>query len=147
MNATHGGGRVAYVEAAHTPGGIGTALRGHTIADLGAFPSRAGAIIPAFTQLLASGPYRIPAISWDVTTVFTNTMATDAYRGAGRPEAAYNIERVMDASAAKLGLDRVEGRRRNRIPPNAFPYDTPTGASYHPGNNRATLDKASGRSG
>ena len=142
MNTTHGRGHVEYVEAAHTPEGIVTALRGRTIADMGAFPSMLGAVIPTLTQLLASGPYRIPAISWDVTAVYTNTMATDAYRGAGRPEAAYNIERVMDAIAAKLGLDRVEVRRRNLIPPNAFPYETPTGAIYDSGNYPATLAKA-----
>jgi carbon-monoxide dehydrogenase large subunit len=147
MNTTHGRGHVEYVEAAHTPEGIVTALRGRTIADMGAFPSMLGAVIPTLTQLLASGPYRIPAISWDVTAVYTNTMATDAYRGAGRPEAAYNIERVMDAIAAKLGLDRVEVRRRNLIPPNAFPYETPTGAIYDSGNYPATLAKALERFG
>lgn len=147
MNTTHGRGHVEYVEAAYTADGVVTALRGRTIADLGAFPSMLGAVIPTFTQLLASGPYRIPAISWGVTAVYTNTMATEAYRGAGRPEAAYNVERAMDAIAAKLGLDRVELRRRNLIPPDAFPYETPTGATYDSGNYPATLDKALERFG
>lgn len=142
LNTTHGRGHVATVEAAYTAEGVVSAVRGHSIADMGAFASMLGPAIPTFTLLLAAGPYRIPALSWDVTAVYTNTMATEAYRGAGRPEAAYNIERVMDAVAAKLGLDRVEVRRRNLIPPDAFPYTTPTGAVYDSGNYPATLEKA-----
>jgi carbon-monoxide dehydrogenase large subunit len=142
MNTTHGRAHVEYVEAAYTAEGAVTAVRGHTIADLGAYPSMLGAVIPTFTKLLASGPYTIPAISWRISTVYTNTMATEAYRGAGRPEAAYNIERVMDAIAAQLDLDRIELRRRNLIPTDAFPYETPTGAVYDSGNYPATLAKA-----
>ncbi|MED5262413.1 MAG: xanthine dehydrogenase family protein molybdopterin-binding subunit [Myxococcota bacterium] len=142
LNSTHGRGHVATVEAAFTEEGVVTAVRGHSIADMGGFASMLGPVIPTFTQLLAAGPYAIPTIAWDITAVYTNTMATEAYRGAGRPEAAYNIERVMDAVAAKLDLDRVEVRRRNLIAPDAFPYETPTGAVYDSGNYPLTLEKA-----
>jgi len=147
MNTSHGRGHVEYVEAAYTKDGKVLALRGKTLADVGAFVSMLGAAIPTFTQLLAPGPYTVKAVSWEIVDVYTNTMATEAYRGAGRPEAAYIIERVMDAVARELGLDRVEVRRRNLIPADAFPYDTPTGARYDSGNYQATLDKAVQRFG
>ncbi len=142
LATTHGRGHVEYVEAAYTKEGKILALRGKTLADIGAFPSMLGAAIPTFTHLLAAGPYTIGAVSWEIVCVYTNTMATEAYRGAGRPEAAYNVERVMDAVAAKLGMDRVEIRRRNLIPAGSFPYVTPTGATYDSGNYQAALDKA-----
>jgi carbon-monoxide dehydrogenase large subunit len=140
--SSHGRGHVTVVEAAHTRDGKITALRGKTIAELGAFASMLGAAIPTFTHLLAAGPYTIQAVSWAVEVVYTHTMATDAYRGAGRPEAAYNVERAMDAVAAKLGIDRVEIRRRNLIPAGSFPYQAPTGAVYDSGNYQACLEQA-----
>jgi carbon-monoxide dehydrogenase large subunit len=140
--SAHGRGHVTTVEAAHDRDGKLLAVRGKTIAELGAFVSMLGALIPTFTHLLAAGPYTVQAVSWETDCVYTNTMATDAYRGAGRPEAAYNIERVMDAVAAKLGLDRVEVRRRNLIPAGAFPYHAPTGAIYDSGNYQACLEQA-----
>ena len=76
-------------------------------------------------------------MSCEIVDVYTNTMATEAYRGAGRPEAAYIVERVMDEIAARTGLDRVEVRRRNLIPSGAFPYTTPTGAVYDSGHYEA----------
>ncbi len=140
--SSHGRGHVTIVEAAHTRDGKITALRGKTVAELGAFASMLGAAIPTFTHLLAAGPYTIKAVSWAVQGVYTHTMATDAYRGAGRPEAAYNVERAMDAVAAKLGIDRIEIRRRNLIPAGSFPYQAPTGAVYDSGNYQACLEKA-----
>jgi carbon-monoxide dehydrogenase large subunit len=140
--SAHGRGHVTHVDAAYDRDGRVLALRGHTLADFGAFASMLGALIPTFTHLLAAGPYTIRAVSWEIDCVYTNTMATDAYRGAGRPEAAYAAERVMDAVAARLGLDRVEVRRRNLIPSDAFPYTTPTGAIYDSGNYQACLEKA-----
>jgi carbon-monoxide dehydrogenase large subunit len=140
--SAHGRGHVTRVEAAYDASGRVLALRGHTIAEFGAFASMLGALIPTFTHLLAAGPYTIRAVSWETEAVYTNTMATDAYRGAGRPEAAYNVERVMDAVAVRLGLDRVEVRRRNLIPADAFPYHAPTGAIYDSGNYQACLEKA-----
>jgi carbon-monoxide dehydrogenase large subunit len=142
---THGRGHVEYVEAAYTKDGRVLALRAKTIADVGAFASMLGAAIPTFTHLLACGPYRIAAVSWEIVDVYTNTMATEAYRGAGRPEAAYILERVMDEVARAVALDRVEIRRRNLLAPDVFPYTTPTGAVYDSGNYPAALDKALAR--
>lgn len=133
MNTTHGRGHVETVEAAFRSDGVVTALRGRTLAELGAFPSMLGAVVPTFTLQMICGCYRIPHVAWQVQGVYTHTMSTEAYRGAGRPEAAYVIERVMDAIAHKLGLDPAELRRRNFIPPDAFPYATPTGPVYDTG--------------
>jgi carbon-monoxide dehydrogenase large subunit len=107
------------------------ALHVQTCAALGGYLSTFGANIPSaiYTGLFA-GPYRTPAIFVEVTGVFTNTTPTDAYRGAGRPEACYVLERLADAAAARLGLDRAEIRRRNFIPPSAMPYKTPIGPTY-----------------
>jgi aerobic carbon-monoxide dehydrogenase large subunit len=107
------------------------ALHVQTFAALGAYLSTFGANIPSaiYTALFAGG-YRTPAIFVEVTGVFTNTTQTDAYRGAGRPEACYVLERLADRAAAKLDLDRAEIRRRNFIPPTAMPYKTPIGPTY-----------------
>ena len=107
------------------------ALNVATFANLGAYVSTFGAAIPsAIYSALFAGGYRTPAIFVEVTGVFTNTTPTDAFRGAGRPEACYVLERLADAAAAKLGLDRAEIRRRNLIPPDAMPYKTPIGPTY-----------------
>ena len=142
MATTHGRGHVEYLEAAFRSDGRVLALRGRTLAEVGAYPSYFGAAIGTFTQLMAPGCYQIRAVEWELVCVYTNTMATDAYRGAGRPEAAYAVERVMDAVAAELGLDPVEVRRRNLIPMDAFPYTTATGAVYDSGDYAAALDRA-----
>jgi len=111
------------------------ALRVDTIANLGAYVSTFGAAIPSaiYTALLA-GVYRTPAIAIRSTGVFTNTSPTDAYRGAGRPEACYVLERLADEAADMLKLDRAEIRRRNLIPADAMPYKTPIGPVYDCGN-------------
>jgi carbon-monoxide dehydrogenase large subunit len=145
MNTTHGRGHVETVEAAYGADGRVLALRGKSVVEVGAYASMLGAAIPTFTHLLACGPYGIQAVSWEILDVYTNTMATEAYRGAGRPEAAYIVERVMDEVALQSGLDRVEVRRRNLLPADAFPYTTPTGAVYDSGNYAATLEKALAR--
>ena len=141
MNTTHGRGHVHEVEVAYRLDGEVLALRGRVLSDVGAYPSFFGPAIATFTPLMISGCYRLRAIDVEVVAVYTNTMATDAYRGAGRPEAAYTIERVMDAVARELDLDPAEVRRRNFIPPEAFPYDTPGGATYDSGEYAAALDK------
>jgi len=107
------------------------ALRVQTRADLGAYVSTFGAAIPGpiYSALLA-GLYRTPAIHVDVRGFFSNTVPTDAYRGAGRPEACYVLERLADKAARELGLDRAEIRRRNLIPKEAMPYKTPVGPTY-----------------
>ncbi|HZP41815.1 MAG TPA: xanthine dehydrogenase family protein molybdopterin-binding subunit [Candidatus Binatia bacterium] len=142
LNTAHGRGHVEYVEAAYRESGEVTAVKLKSIAEIGAYPSMVGPAVPSFTPLMVPGCYRVQAISFEVLNVYTNTMATDAYRGAGRPEAAYIIERVMDAVGAALGLDPTEVRRRNFIPPEAFPYTTATGAVYDSANYAATLDRA-----
>ena len=141
-NSTHGRAQLNTVEAAYASDGTLLALRGVTRTDIGAYPSMLGPIIATFTHLLAPGPYAVQAVSWQIEAVYTNTTPTEAYRGAGRPEAAYLIERVVDAVAAELGEDRVEVRRRNLIPAGSFPYTTATGAVYDSGNYAATLDRA-----
>jgi aerobic carbon-monoxide dehydrogenase large subunit len=107
------------------------ALRIETVANLGAYVSTFGAAIPsAIYSALLAGVYRTPAIAVRSTGVFTNTLPTDAYRGAGRPEACYVLERLADEAARKLGLDRAEIRRRNLVPVEAMPYKTPIGPTY-----------------
>jgi carbon-monoxide dehydrogenase large subunit len=107
------------------------ALRVETVANLGAYISTFGAAIPsAIYSALLAGVYRTPAIFVQVTGVFTNTLQTDAYRGAGRPEACYVLERLADRAAAELGIDRAEIRHRNLIPSSAMPYKTPIGPTY-----------------
>ena len=107
------------------------ALRVRTVANLGAYVSTFGAAIPSaiYSGLLA-GAYRTSAIQIDIVLAFTNTIPTDAYRGAGRPEACYVLERLADQAAAELGIDRAEIRRRNLIPASAMPYQTPVGPVY-----------------
>jgi aerobic carbon-monoxide dehydrogenase large subunit len=111
------------------------ALRVETIANLGAYVSTFGAGIPsAIYCALLAGVYRTPAISVQSIGIFTNTLPTDAYRGAGRPEACYVLERIADEAAHVLGLDRMEIRRRNLIAADAMPYKTPIGPTYDCGN-------------
>ncbi|MGZ4845612.1 MAG: xanthine dehydrogenase family protein molybdopterin-binding subunit, partial [Candidatus Angelobacter sp.] len=98
--------------------------------------------MPTLTGLMLSGCYKIPAIQINITATFTNKMATDAYRGAGRPEATYVVERAADLVAAELGMDPVEVRRKNFPQPNEFPFKTATGLFYDSGNYQGALDKA-----
>jgi aerobic carbon-monoxide dehydrogenase large subunit len=122
---------LTHAELALDAGGNFLGLRVTTSANLGAYVSTLGAAIPsAIYSALFAGGYRTPAISVEVTGVFTNTTPTDAFRGAGRPEACYVLERLADEAARTLGLDRAEIRRRNLIPPDAMPYKTPIGPTY-----------------
>jgi aerobic carbon-monoxide dehydrogenase large subunit len=122
---------LTHAELAFDDDGQFLALHVQTFAALGAYLSTFGANIPSaiYTGLFAGG-YRTPVIFVDVTGVFTNTTQTDAYRGAGRPEACLVLERLADRAASKLGLDRAEIRRRNFIPSSAMPYKTPVGPTY-----------------
>ena len=118
-------------------------LKVQTAADVGAYVSTFGAAIPGpiYSALLA-GVYRTPAVFVEVTGVFSNTVPTDAYRGAGRPEACYVLERLADKAARELGIDRAEIRRRNLIPVSAMPYKTPVGPTYDCGNFPQILERA-----
>jgi carbon-monoxide dehydrogenase large subunit len=118
-------------------------LRVSTLANIGGYVSTFGPNIPTnlYGPLLA-GVYTTPAIYCEVKVVFTNTVPTDAYRGAGRPEATFVLERLIDIAARDLGIDRVEIRRRNFIPRAAFPYQTPVMLQYDSGDHDGTLAKA-----
>ncbi|HUG16331.1 MAG TPA: xanthine dehydrogenase family protein molybdopterin-binding subunit, partial [Thermomicrobiales bacterium] len=127
-----------------TRDGTVTALKVKTWANLGAYLSTvAGGIPTTLYGRMVAGPYKIPNIFVDVIGTYTNTALVDAYRGAGRPEATYVVERAMDLVADELGLDPVEVRRRNFIPADAFPYDTGIGMlPYDSGDYEKALDKA-----
>ncbi len=138
---THGRGQVQHVELGATRDGRLLGLRVFVIQDIGAYASEA-ATLPPLTGLMASGPYRIPRIDFHAVLVLTNTTPVGAYRGAGRPEATWLLERALDMLADDLGIDPAEIRRRNFIPSSAFPYRTPTGANYDSGDLRGALDAA-----
>src|SRR3989449_4196402 len=142
MATTHGRGQVVYVDAAATRDGTMTGLRVRVLADIGAYSQLLSAAVPTNTGLMSCGSYRIPHAFAEVIGVFTNCTPTGAYRGAGRPEATFLIERAVDAVARALAMDPAEVRRRNFIPPEAFPFKTPTGATYDSGNYEPALDKA-----
>jgi len=138
----HGRGQVGYIEIGCKDDGTVTGLRYNVFADLGAYHQLLTPAIPTLTGLMLSGAYKIPAIQINVTGVFTNKMATDAYRGAGRPEATHVVERAMDLVAAELNMDPVEVRRRNFPTPEEFPFQTATGLFYDSGNYEGALAKA-----
>ena len=122
---THGRAHVTDVEAAVERDGTITALRVHVLADIGAYPIFT--FIPDLALMMGVGVYRIPNVDLRSTCVFTNTTPVAAYRGAGRPEGCYYIERIVDLAAQELGMPPEAVRRRNFIAPDAFPYTTPTG--------------------
>ncbi|MHB8575733.1 MAG: xanthine dehydrogenase family protein molybdopterin-binding subunit [Dehalococcoidia bacterium] len=136
-----GRGQFGDYEVAATKEGKVTALRLKITADMGAYSSLFTNLVPTFSGLMCVGPYTFPAVKAEIYGVFTNTTPTGAYRGAGRPEATYYIERMMDLLADKLGIDPVEIRRRNVIPMEAFPYTTATGMVYESGNYGPAIDK------
>jgi carbon-monoxide dehydrogenase large subunit len=143
MQATiHGRGQVGYIEIGCKNDGTLTGLRYNVFADLGAYHQLLTPAIPTLTGLMLSGAYKIPAIQINVTACFTNKMATDAYRGAGRPEASYVVERALDLVAAELGIDAAEVRRRNFPAPNEFPFHTATGLEYDSGDYETALNNA-----
>jgi len=138
---THGRGQVQHVELGATRDGRILGLRVYVIQDIGAYASEA-ATLPPLTGLMASGPYQIPRIDFHAVSVVTTTTPVGAYRGAGRPEATWLLERALDMLAAELGIDPAQIRRTNLIPREAFPYRTPTGASYDSGDPARALDIA-----
>ncbi|MEO0881298.1 MAG: molybdopterin cofactor-binding domain-containing protein [Pseudomonadota bacterium] len=115
----------------------------HTTANLGAYLSSFAAFVPTYLYgTMLAGPYRTPAVSCNVKGVFTNTAPVDAYRGAGRPEATYLLETLIDTAARQLDIDPVELRRKNLIMPEEFPYQTPVALEYDSGDYQAHLNKA-----
>jgi carbon-monoxide dehydrogenase large subunit len=139
---THGRDIIGYIDIAARKDGKVLGLKMRLIADIGAYNMLLTAAIPTLTMLMANGTYDIPAIRTTLTEVFTNKTPTDAYRGAGRPEATYFVERAMDMLARELNMDPAELRRRNFIPADKFPYQTQMGAVYDSGNYNAALDAA-----
>ncbi len=143
----HGRAQVGTVEVGVKNDGTITGLRYNVVADLGAYHQLLTPAIPTLTGLMLSGAYKIPAIQMNVTGVFTNKMSTDAYRGAGRPEATYVVERIMDVIARELDLDPVAVRRKNFPAATEFPFHTATGLDYDSGDYEVALNKALDLSG
>jgi len=143
LSDTHGRDNITLGELAIDANGKFLALRTRNVAGMGAYLSTFAPYIPtlAGTGVLAS-IYGFQAVYANVIGVFTNTVPVDAYRGAGRPESNYLVERVIDAAARELNIDRVELRRRNIVPTSAMPYKTPVGKLYDSGDFTIVLDAA-----
>ena len=143
QSTTHGRDHVQDVELAATKDGRILGIRATVWAGMGAYLSTAAPGIPTILHgLMLSGPYNVPAVKEDVYGVYTNTTPVEAYRGAGRPEATFMLERMLDKLAHELRIDPVEVRRRNLIAPFDNGHDVVTGLKYDSGNYQAALDKA-----
>ena len=142
MATIHGRGQVGDVEMGLKNDGTITAFRYNVLADCGAYYQLLTIAIFTLTGLMLPGPYKIANIEMNATGVFTNKVATDAYRGAGRPEATYILERMMDIAAIKLGMDPVEIRRKNFPDKSEFPFSTSAGLLYDSGDYHQALDLA-----
>ncbi len=143
LTDAHGRDHVSHAELAMDADGNFLALRVSTLANLGAYLSTFAPSIPTYLYAtLLAGQYKTPAIYAEVKAVFTNTSPVDAYRGAGRPEACYLIERLVDVAAGVVGMDRTEIRRRNFVPKEAMPYQTPVALQYDTGDFAKNLDIA-----
>jgi len=143
LSDTHGRDNIMQGEIALDADGMFLAMRVRNVANMGAYLSNYAPMIPtmAGTKVLAS-VYGFQAIYANVVGVFTNTVPVDAYRGAGRPESNYIVERLIDAAAHEAGIDRVELRRRNMVPPSAMPYVTAMDQTYDSGDFGQVLDAA-----
>lgn len=145
MSDSQGRDHVTRLEAGLDETGKIVGLKVSTIADLGAYLSNFGPYIPTLCgSYLLCGVYKIPTLYVEVKCVFTNTVPVDAYRGAGRPEAAYAIERLIDYAAREIGIAPDEMRRRNFIPPEAMPFETCTGITYDTGDFAEIMHRAQG---
>ena len=138
----HGRDQVDYVDMAVQNDGTITALRAKLLANMGAYHQLLTPIIPVLTYLMMPGAYKISNIKLELIGVFTNKMATDAYRGAGRPEATHIIERMVDLAAQTLGMDPREIRFKNFPQPDEFPLEMATGVTYDSGNYQMSFNKA-----
>jgi carbon-monoxide dehydrogenase large subunit len=143
MSDAHGRDHVSTAEMAIDKDGHFLALRVSTLANMGAYLSTFAPCVPTYLYAtLLAGVYKTPVIYCEVKAIFTNTVPVDAYRGAGRPEASFLLERLVDAVAHDTGIDKVELRRRNFIPNDAFPYQTPVALQYDSGDYTTTLNAA-----
>jgi carbon-monoxide dehydrogenase large subunit len=143
MSDAHGRDHVTHVELGLDADNKFVALKVSTLANMGAYLSTFATCIPTYLYAtLLAGTYTTPVIYAETKAVFTNTVPVDAYRGAGRPEATFLLERIVDLAADELGVDPAELRRKNFIPTNAFPYQTPVALQYDSGDYFSTLDLA-----
>jgi carbon-monoxide dehydrogenase large subunit len=139
----HGRDHVSEAELATDEEGNFLALRVKTKANMGAYLSTFASAVPTYLYgTLLAGQYKTPNIYVEVDSVFTNTAPVDAYRGAGRPEATFLVERIVELAAKELGIDPAELRRKNMIQPEDFPYQTPVALEYDIGDYEASLNKA-----
>jgi aerobic carbon-monoxide dehydrogenase large subunit len=143
MATIHGRGQIQHIELAADADGRLTAVRVRLLADMGAYLQLVTPGVPLLGAFLYAGVYELPkAYDFSCTGVFTTMTPTDAYRGAGRPEATYAIERSMDALAAEVGIDPLELRRRNFIPTASYPYEAFSGLTYDSGDHDAAATMA-----
>ena len=143
MTDAHGRDHVTHAELALDKEGKFLGLRVQTLANMGSYLSTFAPAVPTYLHAtLLAGVYTTPLIYANIRAVFTNTVPVDAYRGAGRPEATYLLERIVSKAAREMGIDQVEIRRKNFIPSDAFPYQTPVALEYDSGDYEATLSAA-----
>ena len=143
LTDAHGRDHVTHAELALAADGEFLGLRVATKANMGAYLSTFASSVPTYLYgTLLAGQYKTPAIYVEVQSLFTNTAPVDAYRGAGRPEATYVVERLVETAAREIGMDAADLRRRNFIQPADFPYQTPVALTYDTGDYEASLDKA-----
>ena len=142
----HGRGQTQYVELGGSRDGTITGYRLRVVQEAGAYPSM-GALLPWMTRTMLTGVYDITNAEFSSTSVVTNTTATAAYRGAGRPEAAAVIERAVDLFAAEIGMDPADVRRKNLLSPDVFPYKTVAGTNYDSGDYATALEKVLAEAG
>jgi carbon-monoxide dehydrogenase large subunit len=141
LGGHHGRGQINRLELTGDTAGRIRSLRATTIVDIGAYP-HSGGFVPAITRLMATGPYDVQNVAVETISVVTNLAPTGPYRGAGRPEASFIVERAVDDYARRLGVDPVEVRRRNLIRSEQMPYQTATGALYDGGDYHEALERA-----
>jgi aerobic carbon-monoxide dehydrogenase large subunit len=143
ISDAQGRDHVTHAELALDKDGKFLALKVSTVANMGGYLSTFAPAIPTYLYAtLLAGTYTTPAIYCEVKAVFTNTVPVDAYRGAGRPEATYVVERIVETAAHEIKLDPAELRRRNFVPRNAYPYQTPVALQYDSGDYFTTLEMA-----
>ena len=142
VSAHHGRDQIQYIDIAAKRDGTVTGLKVRLLADMGAYLRLVSPGVPVLGAFMFPAIYKFPAYRFQCDGVFTNKTPTDAYRGAGRPEATFAIERIMDELAAELGMDPMELRRKNWIKHEEFPFTTVAGLTYDSGNYEAATDKA-----
>ncbi|MFD2418512.1 xanthine dehydrogenase family protein molybdopterin-binding subunit [Amycolatopsis pigmentata] len=142
LTAHHGRDQIQDITVSARRDGTVTGMKVELLADMGAYLGLVGPGVPILGAFMFNAIYKFPAYHFACTNVFTNTTLTDAYRGAGRPEATFAVERIMDELAAELGMDPLELREKNWIKHDEFPFTTVAGLTYDSGNYEAATEKA-----